>query len=377
MLGMLGMVGMSAAGTTREQAAIVAVEPVDRSGWVTWSANWLVSPKYDGFYFLGSCVVTWIFLGLYHGLRAWSSVFRWDSVLLTYFIYTSLFDHPHIFQTFSRTHADSHEFRRRQWTHTVGIALFVAVGYVVWAMHWQVQLVVFSAMFGSWHIVRQHWGLLRMYQTLNGELHALDLWLDRMLFHTGMAACLLYDYSDFQRREVVYGDFVVTFPSVPQPVSRVAWVVFFGTLVCYLGRLGWKVWRREPLNLPKLLLLSAALGTHVMVFRLTSTPFLVAEALETSYHNVQYQGWIRHFQQRRFNRPAIWKRWLTIAMLYGLVVGMIEIAGLVYDLWSWIFVPFAMLILYHYYIEGKIWKLGSDKELRQILLPQRQREANL
>jgi hypothetical protein len=125
--------------------------------------------------------------------------------------------------------------------------------------------------------------------------------------------------------------------------------------------------RRRALNLPKLVFLLASLGTHGLVFRATSTPFLVAESLETAYHNVQYQGWMMHYQRRRFGGTRVVLRWLAMAFAYGLVVGTIEVIGLTEETLSWMFLPFFMLVLYHYYVDGKIWKLSKDPELRAAM----------
>jgi hypothetical protein len=125
----------------------------------------------------------------------------------------------------------------------------------------------------------------------------------------------------------------------------------------------------KPINLPKLLLLTATLSTHYFVFFATATPFLVAEALETAYHNVQYHGWMMHYQKRHFPQMRhVAFKWLAIALLYGAIAGSIEILGLTHrDGWMWLFIPFTMVIIYHYYVDGIIWKFSQQLELRPIL----------
>jgi hypothetical protein len=77
-----------------------------------------------------------------------------------------------------------------------------------------------------------------------------------------------------------------------------------------------------------------------------------------------------HYQRRRF--PSIKKvalKWLGVAMCYGLLVGVIEVISLInYDTaLKFLFVPFSMLVLYHYYVDGLIWKFGKDPELRKAI----------
>ena len=330
------------------------------------SARWLVSRRYDLTFFIGGALLTCVFLGLYELLKHLGLPVHGESVLITYFIYTALFDHPHIFQTFSRTHLDRDEYARHKTTHTYGLAAFVAVGFGVAAAGLESQLIVVAAIYGSWHIVRQHWGFLRIYKALNDDFSPIDDWLDGILFYAGMAALILYDYTGPGETTVVYGELTARFPVIPDWISATTWWLFVASGVAFVGRQIWLLATGRPVNGPKLLLLLAALGTHSVVFFFTATPFLVAEALETAYHNVQYQGWMMHYQRRRFTGAMV-KRWLLMALAYGLLVGVVEVVGLMNRKWSWIFVPFSMVVLWHYYVDGKIWKLGKSPELKQVL----------
>jgi len=330
------------------------------------SARWLVSRRYDLTFFIGGALMTLVFLGLYELLKRLGMPIHGESVLITYFVYTAIFDHPHIFQTFSRTHLDRTEFRRHRATHTYGLAAFIALGFGLAAMGLDRQLIVVAAIYGSWHIVRQHWGFLRIYKALNDDFSPIDDWLDGVLFYAGMAALILYDYTGPGETTVIYGKLTARFPVVPDWISQLTWWLFIGSAVAFVGRQLWLIKQGRPINGPKLLLLTAALGTHSLVFFFTATPFLVAEALETSYHNVQYQGFMMHYQRQRFTAGIV-KRWLKMAMAYGLIVGVIEIFGLVYRSWSWVFVPFSMIVLWHYYVDGKIWKIGSSPELKTLV----------
>ena len=333
----------------------------------TTPSRWLVSRRYDLGFFILSCVVTWVFLGIYWALDTTGVALDGRTVLITYLLFTALFDHPHIFQTFSRTHADRVEFRRHRLSHTWGLGAFVLAGFLLSAMGYESELIVFSALFGSWHIIRQHWGFLRVYKARNADFAPVDNWLDGLTFYTGMAAFILYDYTGNEPETIIYGDLRATFPSVPPWLGQLWWYAFLVCLVAFVARQAWRLHRGLPLNIPKLLLMVAAMGTHGLVFFFTATPFLVAEALETAYHNVQYQGFIMHYQRRRFGAHVVAK-WFAIAMAYGIVVGVIEIFGLLHRGMSWVFTPFAMAVLYHYWVDGKIWRMRQAPELRHAIL---------
>lgn len=332
--------------------------------------RWLVSPRYDLCFFVGSCVFTFLFFGLYHAARGMGWFLRGDQILITYFVFTAFFDHPHIFQTLARTHGDREEFQRRRTLHTWGLAAFLLAGVIVYAGGWEAHLIVVAAIFGTWHIIRQHYGFLRIYKSLNDDRHPLDNWLDFGTFYTGMFACFFNDYGDLRGPIVIYGDTKVSFPSLPGGLGEGVWTVFLTLLVALAFRQVWLVGLGRRVNVPKLLLMAAALGTHYFVFFATATPFLVAEALETAYHDVQYQGFVMHYQRRRFNSRALVVKWGLAALAYGLLVGVVETLGLMRPGWMWLFIPFTMLVMWHYYVDGKIWKFSEDPELKELLRPQ-------
>jgi hypothetical protein len=145
----------------------------------TWfSAAWIVSPRYDLCFFIGSCCLTVMFWALYQGLRAMGVPVGGDAVLVTYFLFSAGFDHPHILQTFARTHADPVEFQRHRWLHTWGLGGLLLLGFGVIGLHREAELIVFASVLGSYHIIRQHYGFLKAYKNLNGDRQPLDDWLD-------------------------------------------------------------------------------------------------------------------------------------------------------------------------------------------------------
>lgn len=328
-------------------------------------SQWIVSPRYDLIFFIGSCSLTFAFWGLYSWMqqvRPWNI----DSILLTYFVFTAFFDHPHIFQTFSRTHLDEIEFKKRRSMHTWGLIGLILLGFVVIGMGREAELIVFASVLGSYHIIRQHYGFLKAYKNLNRDRHRIDDWLDFGLFNTGMYACFFYDYTEVGNPVVIYGNLQSAFPNLPPIIFETIQHLFLLFLLLFIARQLHHLWHRRALNLPKLLFLFASLATHHFVFFATATPFLVAESLETAYHNIQYQGWMAHYQNQRFSGVKhLALKWLAVAMLYGLFVGAIEIFGLLDQGWGlWLFVPFTMVVIYHYIVDGFIWKFSQQPELR-------------
>lgn len=355
----------------------MAVTNVRRSrfqGWdIRFSDRWIVNQRYDLCFFIGGCVFTFVFWGIYRIATQFGFGIQGDSILITYFLFTALFDQPHIFQTFSRTHFDATEFKKRKLIHTLGLLILMLIGFLVIGAGKEPDLIVIASVLGTYHIIRQHYGLLKAYKNLNRDRNRIDDWLDFGLFNTGMFACFFNDYTDIGGPIVIYKELQSNFPSLPSFFVEATWSLFVIFLLLFIGRQIQRLINGQSINLPKILLMTASLGTHYFVFFATSTPFLIAEALETAYHNVQYQGWMMHYQNRRFaNIKHVALKWFGGAMLYGLIVGVIEILGLMEQGWfMWLFIPFTMLVIYHYFVDGMIWKFSQEPELRQLLFQPR------
>lgn len=333
--------------------------------------RWIVSAHYDLAFFIGSCLLTFAFYGLYRAAHNFGFLLHGDSILITYFFFTALFDHPHIFQTFARTHADREEFQKRKVLYTWGLAGFIAIGFVFVALKLEAYLIVGAAVYGTWHIIKQHYGFLKIYKALNDDRAPLDNWLDGLTYFTGMFACFFNDYGDVRGPLVVYGDVKVSVPNLPGEWGEGLWIVFLVLLTLFGFRQVGRAMTGQRVNLPKILLMLSALGTHYFVFFATATPFLVAEALETAFHDVQYHAWMAHYEKRRF--PGVRHvalKWGVTALAYGLIVGVIEIKGLLApESWAmWAFIPFTMVVVFHYFVDGLIWKLRDYPELGPLLL---------
>lgn len=337
-----------------------------------YTARWIVTARYDLTFFFGAAILTFAFWGLYEGLKWVGFAPTGLAVLLTYFVFSACLDLPHIFQTFARTHADPTEFARRRTLYIWGIPALMASGLAIPLLGLDTYFIAFMAMYGSHHIVRQHVGFLKIYQGLNEPYRRVDRLIDRAALELGLYACVIGDYAreggKLLRDVHVYGPWHATFPTVPPLLATTLGWAACGACAIFVIRQLQLMVDGNPINLPKLLLVACALLTHYTVFVIASVPFLVAEALETAYHDAQYHGWSMHFQRRRFpGTPKVVLKWAAAAGLYGLIAGTIEILGYDNEFFYWVFAPLGMLTLFHYYIDGKIWRLRDNPELREVL----------
>jgi hypothetical protein len=169
-----------------------------------------------------------------------------------------------------------------------------------------------AALWAYYHLVKQHYGFMVLYKKKNGDLAAVDNGLDRLL--------LLFAFNY---------PFVAFIAGDPEAMARVPGVLHggvngFATLllagtivlaVLWLGRQVQRAITGEPLNIPKYLLLGAAIPMHWIVL-LTPMPHkpIAIVAILTIYHNLQYQRLI-WFHNQKYNQTS--KAGVAVPEKYG------------------------------------------------------------
>src|SRR4029079_6661291 len=135
-----------------------------------------------------------------------------------------------------------------------------------------------------------------LYKKKNNDLAPLDNALDRLLllfaFNYPFAAFIAGDPAAMARVP----------PLLRSGVNTVTMFLLAGTIVVgavWLVRQVQRVWLREPLNVPKYLLLAAAIPMHCFAL-LTPMPYkpIALVAILTIYHNLQYHRLIWFHNQK-------------------------------------------------------------------------------
>src|SRR5262245_48882059 len=346
------------------------------------SLRWIISAQDDLIWFIGSVVSSYLLLFLY--------VKGFLSLLLMAALWAILIDAPHVFGTFSRTYFDRTEWQSRPrllW----GSLLFFLVGpLLVWAGAAFAFFFV-AALWAYYHLVKQHYGFMVLYKKKNNDLARIDNALDRLFllfaFNYPFVAFIAQDPEAMAR--------------VPAPlrggVNGVALLLLIGTIalaVVWLARQLQRAVVGEPLNVPKYLLLAAAIPMHGVVL-LTPMPHkpIAIVAILTIYHNFQYHRLI-WFHNKKYTSPddgrskygaaeLISRRlifYIGFGILFGLLyqgprqfLGYLALrngAAAVTDisfatqlgisfLWGYAFI--------HYYLDSKIWRVRRDPNVGKAL----------
>ena len=256
------------------------------------SLRWIISARDDLIWLIGSVASSYLLLFLYvKGILPLVPMVALWAILI---------DAPHVFGTFSRTYFDRTERRNRSrllW----GSLLFFAVGpFMVFAGAGLVFFFV-AALWAYYHLVKQHYGFMVLYKKKNNDLAPVDNALDRLL----LLFAFNYPFVAFIARDP---EAMARVPATLQSgVNGLATILLAGTTilaVAWLGRQIQRLLTGKPLDVPKYLLLAAAIPMHWIVL-LTPMPHkpIAIVAILTVYHNLQYHRLI-WFHNKKYTRSS-------------------------------------------------------------------------
>lgn len=256
------------------------------------SARWIISARDDLVWLIGSVASSYLLLILYvKGILPLVPMVALWAILI---------DAPHVFGTFSRTYFDRTE-RRNRGRLLWGSLLFFAIGPIMVLAGAGLVFFFLAALWAYYHLVKQHYGFMVLYKKKNNDLAPIDNALDRMLllfaFNYPFVAFIALDPEAMKRVPA----------TLQSSVDGLATILLVGTLiltVAWLGRQIQRVITVEPLDVPKYMLLAAAIPMHWIVL-LTPMPHkpIAIVAILTIYHNLQYHRLI-WFHNQKYTRSS-------------------------------------------------------------------------
>jgi hypothetical protein len=221
-----------------------------------------------------------------------------------------------------------------------------------------------------------------LYKKKNGDLARVDNVLDRGL----LLFAFNYPFVEFIARDP---EAMVRVPALLRGgVNGFAKLLLAGTILFFVVWVGRQVQRAivgEPLNVPKYLLLAAAIPMHwiVLLTPMPQKPIAIV-AILTIYHNFQYHRLIWFHNQKyanareKYGAAEMISRRVLFYVAFGIVFGIIyqgprQILGYlglhgtqtfvvqlgISFLWGYAFI--------HYYLDSKIWRVRRDPSVGKAL----------
>jgi hypothetical protein len=251
------------------------------------SLRWIINAREDLVWFVGSVASSYALLILYvtDVLPLIPMVAGW----------AILIDAPHVFGTFSRTYFDRSEWKTRKRLLLASLLFFI-VGPALVLLGFGFGFFFVAALWAYYHLVKQHYGFMVLYKKKNNDLAPIDNALDRVLL------MFAFNYPFVQFIASDPNAMARVPPILRSGVNTVATFLLAGTIVvgaAWLIRQLQRAWLQQPLNLPKYLLLAAAIPMHwiALMTPMPAKPIALV-AILTIYHNLQYHRLIWFHNQK-------------------------------------------------------------------------------
>lgn len=402
--------------------------PLPRSLANAVSFNWIINRRMDLLWFVGGALAGYGLFFIHAGLG-------WDMVGI-WFLWVVLLDSPHFFGTISRTYFDKEEFRQRRrlllgsllWFGAGPLMILASwglftVGVSAYELPWQAFLIFFG-LWAYWHVVRQHYGFMRLYQKKSGDSDPFDARLDSSLLYAGLLLPFLVFIGRHPSVRTQFGlaESVPAYPGLPASgrwmapfdpayLSSLAWehwlvalsAALIGTLaIAFMVRQVQRVRQGKAVNGAKVLFLLAVVPLHVYVCfssAVLSASLLAFAAFVTIFHDIQYHAIIWFHHRNRYHRPGVDKQRFglapkisrNLATYFGCAIFfalIFRLLGCTLDVHPGC-TPFvisseinlfgtlhtdallkAFLLgfpLHHYFVDQYIWKTSTSKQLRKDL----------
>jgi hypothetical protein len=341
------------------------------------SLRWIIGARDDLIWFIGSVLSSYALLLLY--------IYGILPLLWMVAAWAILIDAPHVFGTFSRTYFDRTERRERKRL-LLGSLLFFVVGPVMVMSGRGLLFFFMAALWAYYHLVKQHYGFMVLYKKKNDDLAPVDNALDRIF----LMLAFTYPFVAF-----VQGD-AEAMTRVPGAlrfaVGGLERVLLFATITVALAWLGRQIQRGvqgQPLDVPKYLLLLAAIPMHWIAL-LTPMPNkpIALVAILTIYHNLQYHRLI-WFHNKKYTRngggeqareqygaAALISKRLVYYIAFGVLFGIWYQGPRQYAMspnheqthWTQLMTSFLWGYAFiHYYLDSKIWRVRRDPSVGKAL----------
>lgn len=343
---------------------------------------WIVSSRYDAFFFAGSLALPLLLWAAFSvGLITGVAVFA---------IFQLAFNMPHNFQTWTMSVFDADDRKAHGRRYLVALAVILGIfGLSIVLSPTKVFPVVRDALvyWGYYHLVRQHYGLLRLYERrmaaagkpappLEGKLYA-------RYVEIASYAPLLLRFRDPELMTIHAGGVSVWIrhPILPPWAWHAVAVVYAAAIVAAVAQHAVAFARGRTEIVPRALLL-LAITLSFGLAGIAIKDIVVAIAVVTSFHNLQYLGLVwfhnrtraeiaeRESAARGGNTPIDWLRSDKVPLYLGCTFGY----GVVLVVPIALFpgnalaeLPITAMVALHYYVDARVWRFAERPGLARFL----------
>lgn len=349
------------------------------------TSGWIISPLWDCVFFLVTPLA-----GLAVAISLDVVVFDTAALIIV----TGVIATGHHLPGFLRTYGDPELLTRYRGRLLVAPVLLAAacVGFRVTGV---TGLDAILLIWGTWHVLMQNYGIMRIYGARKGEVSRLTSWLDWALMLTWITAVYLSSPAwSYGLHENLYRSGMPVLPlGVTQSVPTFAWCLAGATSLVYVWHLNRESKRGRRTSPLKLLLLITTLLFYSLGFQLTSNILVITIVVEL-VHDLQYYALAWVFQRRLVEKRPEASLFMRVLFRPGLVVLVVycglsfaygaalteEVAEQLNAAPGVITVISGLLAaatIFHFYTDGFIWKVRQPRTREYLGIEGKARKANV
>lgn len=338
---------------------------------------WIVSRGYDLIFFSGSVAVP---------LVLWAAFTNgWMTGVAVYVAFQLLFNMPHNVQTWTMSLLDDADREKNGRRYVIAFGVIVALfgGTMLLsptgAYPWLRDALVY---WGYYHLVRQHYGFQRLYErrmaVLGAPVPSLESKLYKRYLDIVSYAPLLIRFRDPELMTIrAAGRSVHIFHPILPNWAWMSVATFYAAVVLAAIVHHVIAAARGRRYLAARGLLLASVTVAFALAGIVIQDIVVAIAVVTSFHNIQYLGLTFFHNRTRAtltepgkNKPIDWlraERFLPYAIMtfgYGLFIFAPRIA---FRNVAFAELPITAVVAFHYYVDARIWKFDQYPNLARYL----------
>lgn len=344
------------------------------------SSAYIVAPRYDQLFLWGAWLVPLALSAIAYSL---------PYGLLVALVVFVLLDNSHQVATLPLTIFDPATMQRQRAIYIGGAVAIggaaIAISFYpdtliskIWA-----SLVVY---WGAWHIIRQHYGFLRLYQARDKPADERVRRAETWALYSGASFPYFLNLSQGWASQDPIGQMLYRVP-VPAPVAWLVLAVFVASFGFVLYDALGRAQRKQPMVSRRLLHIVLVVSNFWMGLLWIGRDNLVLAVLFiTSYHDLQYHAVVWHVGKKRAGSPQepVWPSVRRVFASTGVFAGAViagallqavlrndfQLAGSLLPASAATTALFALVTSYsymHYFFDSRMWKLSTDARLRAEL----------
>lgn len=324
--------------------------------------GFIVSPRYDTLFFTASLAVP---------LAMWAAFsLGFMTGVAVYVTFQLAFNLPHNFQTWTMTLLDEEDRAKNGRLYAIAAVVILLVFAVPMVLSpdgvypWVRDALIY---WGYYHLVRQHYGFQRIYERKMGGVSAGESWGYGRYLDAVSYLPLLIRFRDPELMTIKAGAARawIHHPVLPSPLVTGLIVLWGGVVVAAIVHHVVAFARGRRGLLPRALLLASVtvcFGLAAVVI----SDLVVAIAIVTSFHNIQYLGLVWFHNRNRAaqgdvkgNAPIGWistgriALYAAVSIFYGIAIFAPRALFQTTRLGE---LPITFVVALHYFVDARVWR---------------------